>query len=455
MTAKGKLFGLSGKTKERLVQKMLDRRSRNRDDDTPGPYSQSANGDTLSSEGIPKAYYRFEYSTEYQELLLHKRAAEQLGIENPYFRSHDGCASCVTVMSGRELVNFASYNYLNLNGHPDVSRAAKEAIDHYGSTVSASRLISGERPVHAELETALADIHGAEDCIAFVSGHATNVSTIGTLFGGKDLIVHDALIHNSVLQGAKLSGARRISFPHNDMDALDNLLTTHRANHQRVLIVVEGLYSMDGDIPDLARLVEIKNKHKAFLMVDEAHSIGVLGAHGHGIGEHFDITRTDVDIWMGTLSKTLAGCGGYAAGSHALVDLLKTTASGFVYSVGLAPPIAAASLAALTVMGNEPERVAQLRERGALFLELAKDAGLDTANSQGFAIIPVMTGNSVTAARLSNSLFDEGINVQPIVYPAVEDRRARLRFFLSCAHTPEQIQETVKTTAVILSRLTK
>jgi 8-amino-7-oxononanoate synthase len=349
-------------------------------------------------------------------------------------------------------VNYSSYNYLGLNGHPEVNEAVKAAIDRYGTSASASRLVSGERPIHVELERELADLHGVEDCVVFVSGHATNVSTIAQLFGPKDMIAHDALIHNSALLGSQLSGARRLPFPHNDWEALDALLQQHRAQHERVLIVVEGVYSMDGDFPDLPRFIEIKRRHQAFLMVDEAHSLGVLGNGGLGIQEHFGLKGTEVDIWMGTLSKTLASCGGYIAGERALVEHLKCAAPGFVYSVGMPPPAAAAALASLCILRREPRRAQKLRERGRLFLELARAAGIDTGLSVGLSIVPALTHNSVKAGRLAQALYQRQINVQPIVYPAVQERAARLRFFISCEHTEEQIRATIDALAEELPR---
>ena len=205
----------------------------------------------------------------------------------------------------------------------------------------------------------------------------TNVTVLGHL-GPRDLIVHDALIHNSVLAGAMLSGARRLPFAHNDLAELDRLLAEHRADYERAIIIVEGVYSMDGDIPNLPRLIELKRRYKTLLMVDEAHSIGVLGARGRGISEHFlGIASTDVDIWMGTLSKTLASCGGYIAGGREFIEYLKYTAPGFVYSVGLSPADSAAALAALRVLELEPERVTRLRARAASFLRRARERGLN------------------------------------------------------------------------------
>jgi 8-amino-7-oxononanoate synthase len=393
---------------------------------------------------VPEAFTRFDRHPLYEKLLVPRAAADRLGLQNPFFIAHEGVAGAVTHIGGREFLNFSSYNYLGLAGHPAVNKAAQEAIDRYGTSASASRLVAGERPIQRELEEALAELYGVEDCVVFVSGHATNVSTIATLFGPKDLIMYDALIHNSVLEGAKLSGSHRRSFPHNDLAALDTLLTDIRGQFERVLIVVEGHYSMDGDIPDLPRLIEIKRRHQAFLMVDEAHALGVLGQTGKGSHEHHGIAGTDVDIWMGTLSKTLAGCGGYIAGSRALVELLKYAAPGFVYSVGISPPLAAASLAALRVMQKEPERVVRLQQNAQRFLQLAREAGLDTGRSQGYAIIPIILGGSIKVTKLSNQLFERGINVQPIVYPAVEEKAARLRFFLSSLHTSQQIEHMTR-----------
>lgn len=394
---------------------------------------------------VPEAFTRFDRHPGYEKMLVPKAAANRLGLANPFFRSHDASAGATTLIGGREYINFSSYNYLGLSGHPAVNKAAIDAIERYGTSASASRLVAGERPVQRELELALAELYEVEDCVVFVSGHATNVSTIGYLFGPKDLVVHDSLIHNSVLEGIRLSGAARRAFPHNDSQALDSLLAEVRGQFERVLIVVEGLYSMDGDIPDLPALIDIKRRHQAFLMVDEAHSLGVLGATGRGIREHCGAAGKDVDIWMGTLSKALASCGGYIAGERALVEHLKYAAPGFVYSVGMSPPLAAASLAALKLMLQEPERVSRLRERAGVFLAMAKQAGIDTGYSQGYAVVPVILGSSLKAARLSNLLFERNINVQPIIHPAVEEKAARLRFFLSAMHSDDELEYACKT----------
>ncbi len=432
-------FGLVGNAKEQLVKRFLARR--NSQPEVAGVIPRS----TPNFAQIPEKFCRFDKFPGYEKVAIPLAAARKLGIENPYFKMHDSVADATTIIGGKPYINFSSYNYLGLAGDLRVNQAAKDAIDRYGTSASASRLVAGERPIQRELEEAIADLYGVDDCIVFVSGHATNVTTIATLFGPKDLIVHDSLIHNSVFEGIKLSGATRRAFNHNDPESLERILADIRGNFERTLIVIEGLYSMDGDIPDLPRFIDIKQCYKAFLMVDEAHSLGVLGETGRGLREHFSLPGNAVDIWMGTLSKAFAGCGGYIAGEKALVEHLKYAAPGFVYSVGIAPPIAAASLEALRIMLDEPERLAGLRERASYFLNQARAGGIDTGLSHGYAVVPALVGSSLAATKLSQRLFERGINVQPIIHPAVEDKAARLRFFLNVTHEPAQIDATVAT----------
>jgi 8-amino-7-oxononanoate synthase len=446
------LPGLTAELKEKLIQQGLERRLRPGAQSPPEAPRRSLSVASHGGAPIPEQYYRFDLHPGYQQLRIIADGAAQLGIGSPYFKLHEGIAGARTRIGGRDYLNFSNYNYLDLSGHPAVSAAAKAAIDRYGTSVSASRPVSGERPLHRELEAALAGAYGTDDAVVFVSGHATNVTTIGYLFGPRDLVLHDELIHNSTLQGIQLSGARRVPFPHNDWAALDTLLAQQRRQFERVLIVVEGIYSMDGDFPELPRFVDIKRRHKAFLMVDDAHSFGVMGANGLGIREHFSLAGDAVDIWMGTLSKALAGCGGYIAGETALIEHLKFLAPGFLYSVGMPPSVAASSLAALQCLRNEPQRAATLRDRGALFLSLARTAGIDTGTSSGIAVIPAIVGGSTRAARLSAALFDRGINVQPILYPAVPEKLARLRFFMSYEHSEADIHEAVGALAAELQR---
>ena len=438
-TLKKTLPGLTSSLKDRLIQQALERKLRQTEQEQRLPPLHAP----AKKLAISEAYTRFDQHPGYRQLRIINDGAARMGVRSPFFKLHEGTAGAQTRIAGKAYINYASYNYLGMSGDPVVTQAAKDAIDRYGTSVSASRLVSGERPVHRELERALADLYGVDDAIAFVSGHAANVTTIGHLFGPRDMVLHDELIHNSVLQGIQLSGAKRLSFPHNDTQALDRLLADQRHHFERVLIVLEGIYSMDGDFPDLPRFVEIKRKHHAFLMVDEAHSLGVMGRTGRGIREHFGLPGNAVDIWMGTLSKSLAGCGGYIAGESALVEHLKFLAPGFLYSVGMSPPVAAASLAALHRMLEVPERVAALQARGREFLEQARAIGIDTGRSTGLAIVPAIVGSSLRAARLSEAMFAHDINVQPILYPAVPEKSARLRFFLSAMHTPDQIQMTL------------
>jgi 8-amino-7-oxononanoate synthase len=380
---------------------------------------------------------------------------EAIGVDNPYFKVNDGVTRDTSIIDGAEVINFSSYNYVGMSGHPAVAEAVSDAVRRWGSSCSASRPISGEKPVHRELEVELARLLGTEDAIALVSGHATNVTVIGHLLGEGDLVIHDGLAHDSIMQGCILSGATRRPFPHNDHAALDELLTNIRHQYRRVLIIIEGIYSQDGDIPDLPAFIAVKRKHQALLMIDEAHSIGVLGETGGGIGEHFGVDRTDVELWSGTMSKALAGCGGYVGGSRELVEFLKYTTPGFVYSVGMPPPVAAASLAAIRTLRSEPEHLRRLRDLSALFLTLARDAGLDTGDSHGTPVIPCIVGSSATALKLSNALLGRGINANPIIYPAVPEDKARLRFFVTSCHSEEQIRYTVKVVAEELELLSE
>jgi len=434
MEPRRNLFGLSAQAKALLIEKLAStaqvRSSR-----------VARRSDLEDEDGAP----RLDVSEleGFREIRMIREAAEFLGISDPFFRVHEGIADAETVIDGSRYINFASYNYIGLNGHPDIVGAAKAAIERYGTSVSASRPVSGERPVHRDLERRLASVHGTEDCVVLVGGHSTNVTVIGHLLGRDDVIVHDALIHNSIVQGAMLSGARRVPFPHLDHEAADRLLRETRPRGGHALLVIEGHYSMDGDIPDLPAFAAAARRNRAWLMVDEAHALGVLGPRGFGSADRFGVDPSEVDIWMGTLSKSLVSCGGYIAGSKALVEYLKLVAPGFVFSVGMAPPAAAAALAALELLEREPERVRRLNDRAALFLKLARGGGLDVGGSIGASIVPIVTGSSIRAGRLAQALFRRGINVQPILYPAVPERAARLRFFVTASHTEEQIRDTV------------
>ncbi|RMG12079.1 MAG: aminotransferase class I/II-fold pyridoxal phosphate-dependent enzyme, partial [Deltaproteobacteria bacterium] len=385
---------------------------------------------------------------EVKDLEARLSMAEASGIRNPYFVVHEGTAKNTSVIAGETFLNFSSYNYIGLSGDPRILERVTEAVQRYGTSVSASRVASGERPFHGALERELAEAQGAEAALVFTAGHATNVNTIGHLFGEKDLILHDELIHDSALQGIKLSGAARRGYRHEDMEHLERQLRELRGHYEKCLIVAEGVYSMDGDLCDLPRLLELKKKYGCMLMIDEAHSFGVVGATGRGVAEHFGIDGREVDIWMGTLSKSLASCGGWIAGSETLVRYLRYTAPGFVYSAGLTPANGVAALEALRLMRAEPERVRRLQENARIFHDALKERGIDTGPARGESgVVPAITGNSMHALMLSQRLFEQRINVQPILYPAVPDEQARLRFFLSSTHTPEELLETAEKVA--------
>ncbi|HTU24479.1 MAG TPA: aminotransferase class I/II-fold pyridoxal phosphate-dependent enzyme, partial [Pirellulales bacterium] len=392
---------------------------------------------------IPPAYYRFEQFPEYLKLKHLQSEVRGSGLADPYFKVHEGVIADTTSIGGRELVSFASYNYLGMSGNPKVVAASKRAVDLFGTSVSASRLVSGEKSLHGEVERALAEFIGTEASLLFVGGHSANETTLGHLFGPGDLILHDGLAHNSILQGALLSGARRRPFPHNDWQALDGLLTELRPTYRRVVVAIEGVYSMDGDFPDLPRFLEVKRRHQAMLYIDEAHSLGVMGPTGRGICEHWGVDPAEVDVLMATVSKALGSCGGAINGSRALIEYLKYTAPGFVFANGITPANTAAALASIRLLEAEPERVTRLHERSELFLSLAKERGLNTGSSHGTPVVPVILGSSLDSLRLSQAMFARGVNVQPILHPAVEEKAARLRFFITTLHTEKQIRDTV------------
>lgn len=404
------------------------------------------------AERMPALASKRDFSTlpAAREVAAARLLGQQAGFASPFFRPHEGVAGARTRIGNREYVNFASYNYIGLNGDTRVAEAAAMAIARYGVSASASRITSGERPLHGTLEAALAENYAAEDALVMVSGHATNVSVIGHLLGSADLVVHDALMHNSATEGIRLSGARRLAFPNLDWQAAEALLASERPRHGRALLLIEGHYSMDGTVPDLARFIEVARRHDAWLMVDEAHSLGVLGPTGRGIFEAQGVDPALVDIWMGTLSKALCSCGGYIAGSHALVDLLRHTVPGFFYSVGLAPPLAAAAETALRLMREEPWRVARLQANARRFRERAREAGFDTGGSAGVGIVPVILGDSINTVRAAERLFEQGINVQPIAFPVVPEGLARLRFFLCSEHGEAEIDQTIHALARVM-----
>ena len=404
-------------------------------------------------QGLPVPAAHYDVALFPECVAFHERlaGAAAVGLENPFFRTNERVRQRVATIRGREVVSYTSFDYLGLAGHPEVSESAKAAIDRFGCSASASRLVGGNHSLLEQLDEELAQFLGAEAAIVFPSGYGTNASLFGHLFGEEDLILYDELAHNSIAQGAVLSKAARRSFPHNDSVALDELLRDLRSRYRRVVVAIEGVYSMDGDFPNLPQFLEVKQRHHALLYVDEAHSVGVLGKTGRGLCEHFGVDPSEGDLWMGTISKALASGGGYLAGREKLIRYLQYTTPSFVFATACSPPNAAAALTALRVLREEPERVERLRDRSRLFLKLARDCGLDTGNSQDTPIVPIILGNSMRCMQVSHELLCRGINAQPILYPAVRESAARVRFFITADHTEEQIVRTVETLAECLT----
>jgi 8-amino-7-oxononanoate synthase len=369
---------------------------------------------------------------------------ESAGVQLPFFRANESVQGASSTIAGRNVVSFTSFDYLGMAQDDQVTMASKEAIDRFGTSASASRLVGGNNTLLEDLDVELACFLGTEAASVFPSGYGTNASLFGHLFNEEDLILYDDLAHNSIVQGAKMSTAKRRAFPHNDAKFLDDLLSDIRGNYRRVVVAIEGVYSMDGDFPNLPHFMEVKKRHQALLYVDEAHSLGVMGPTGRGICEHFGVSANEGDLWMGTISKALGSCGGYIAGRRALIDYLKYTTPSMVFSTAAPPASAAAALTAIRVLLKEPERVSRVREQASLFLKLADDSGLNTGNSDLTPIVPVILGNSRMCLWMSQELLKHGINAQPILYPAVPENASRLRFFLTAVHTDEDICRTVQ-----------
>lgn len=344
------------------------------------------------------------------------------------------------LVDGREMIMFASYSYLGLIGHPRINKAAKDAIDKYGTGTHGVRTLAGSLPVHVDLERTIAEFKHTEAAIVFSSGYVTNLGVIAALVGRGDYVISDKYNHASIVDGILLSGATLKRYPHNDMQALEETLQEIPSDATK-LVVTDAVFSMDGDIVDLPRLVELCRKYNAWLMVDEAHSVGVLGKTGRGIEEHFGMENV-IDIKMGTLSKTIPSVGGYIAGKKELIDYLRHSVRGYIFSAALPPAQAAAAAEAFRVIMDEPWRVEKLRENTNLFLRGLKERGFDTLYSET-AIVPVICGDDDTAYELTRACHERGLFVLPVVSPAVPKHLARLRTTVTAAHEPEEIERAM------------
>jgi 8-amino-7-oxononanoate synthase len=343
----------------------------------------------------------------------------------------------VNVINYGEMIMLGGYSYLGLIGHPKINAAAKEAVDHYGTGTYGVRLLAGSLKLHNELETRIAEFKHADAAITMSSGYVTNLATISSLLRKGDTVICDKLNHASIVDGCLLSMAKFIRFRHNDMDHLELRLQQADKNG-RVLVIADAVFSMDGDIIDLPTMSRLCKKYGAYLMIDEAHSVGVIGATGHGIEEHFGLPADTVDIKMGTLSKTIPSAGGYVAGNHELINFLKHEARAFIFSAAVPPASAAAAKAAFDVIEEEPWRVQKIQSNYLRFANKLKDAGYNLLFTET-AIVPVVCGSTESAARLARHCRDNGIFVQAIVAPVVPEGLARLRACISAAHTLEDI----------------
>lgn len=396
---------------------------------------------------------KFENSREYEQYAIRKLEMSNAMIKDPYFVAHDSVLKDTSIVDGKEVINLASYNYVGMSGHPRTSEAAKKAIDKYGTSASGSRLIAGEKKLYRELERAIAEWKHTEDSIVLVGGHSTNVTFVGNFCNERDLILYDALSHNSIVQGCQLSKSDTKAFPHNDFEALEHMLKAARDKYEKILIVVEGVYSMDGDIAPIPEFVALKKKYGAFLMVDEAHSGCVIGDMGGGVDDYFDLLPGDVDIKMGTLSKGLGTCGGYIAADKSIVDFMHYFLPGFAFSVGISPPLAAATLEAVSIMMEGNPKVKSLHDNIDYFVSEAKRRGFNTCLAKETAIVPILVGEDVNAYVLSTLMLEKGVFVPPAVYPAVPKHQARLRFCLTSEHKKEQLDYALDTLEILYKEM--
>lgn len=369
----------------------------------------------------------------------------QREIERALARDHYGYQLPVTRRSGpeaeiggRRFFTLSSYDYLDLGSHPAVIAAAREALDRAGSGTGGVRLLTGTHRLHLDLENALARFTGAEAAMTLTSGYMANLTPLTALFGKNDLLIADEKIHRSLAESCKLCGAELVFFRHNDTQHLEKILL-EQPSARRKLVLTEGVFSMDGDHCPLAELVRLKKRYGAFLLVDEAHSLGVSGETGRGIHEHYGLTASEVDIWTGSLSKAIPANGGYVAGDAALILFLQHAGSPFFFSSALAPASAAAAMAALQVVENEPAIVAALHRNAQTLRHILQKNGFDTGASES-AIVPLITGSSDAAHTLARQLYEAGFLATAVVFPAVPVGGARLRLCARAGWTGADLQ---------------
>ena len=358
-----------------------------------------------------------------------------------YQQALDGRSGPRVQVRGRSLIMLSSYDYLGLIGHPTIEAAAVEAIRTFGTGTGGVRLLTGTLALHERLEHELAAFKGTSAALTFGSGYAANLAAVRSLFGPGDRVLADALAHRSLLDACLLAHVPVQRFRHNDVAALERELRDGVAG-QRTLIVVEGVYSMEGDVCPLPDVVELRNRYGAFLLVDEAHSLGVLGATGRGAHEHWGLPPDCVDIWTGSLSKAMASSGGFIAGSRALITFLQHEAAPFIFSAALSPAAAGAVRAALQVLTAEPERLRRMSGNAAALRRGLRRVGYRVGDGPA-PIVPVVVGEDLEAYILSRRLLDHGVLATAVVHPAVPRRAARLRLCATAAQTEADILAAV------------
>jgi len=356
----------------------------------------------------------------------------------------------VEVKGHGEMIMLGSYSYLGLIGHPDIQRASIDAIHRYGTGTHGVRLLAGTLEIHNELERKIADLKGCEEAVVLSSGFAANLSALGALVGPGDLVFSDTLNHASIVDGCRLSGARSVRLKHNDMNDLAEKLSQADPRRNK-LVVADAVFSMDGDIYDLPSASELCRRYGALLMLDEAHSLGVIGARGLGIEEHYGLGPDACDIKMGTFSKAIPSCGGYLAARADIIDTIKHNGRGYIYSASLPPAQAGAALAALEVLDKEPWRVQALHHNVARFASGLRRRGLDLRDSRT-AIVPVVCGSDEAAFAVATECQARKIFVHAIPAPVVPRGTARLRCIVTADHTPDDLDRCVEIIAEVCRR---
>ncbi|MCW8984586.1 MAG: pyridoxal phosphate-dependent aminotransferase family protein [Thermoanaerobaculales bacterium] len=354
----------------------------------------------------------------------------------PYFRMIASGQDPVVTMNGQQVIMLGSNNYLGLTNHPEIKQAAAAALESYGTGTAGSRFLNGTLDIHVELEEKLAQFMRRETALTFSTGFAVNLGVISSLIGRKDVVILDNLDHACILDGARLSFGRVLKYAHNDMDALEERLRSVE-DDRSTMIVVDGVFSMEGDLADLPRIVELKKKFNARLMVDDAHGIGVMGEHGRGTTEHFGL-ENEADLVMGTFSKSLAAVGGFVVGDSKVIDYIKHNARSLMFSASPPPASVASVIKALEIIEREPERRQRLWEHTDYMKREFSTMGYDTGDSAS-PVIPLVVGEDMTAFMMSKRLQEEGVFANPVVSPAVPEGRALMRTSYMATHTRDHL----------------